>query len=246
MAHFTLTSEDIQQKANLCHWLSILSLADKLLQGGLAKLQEGNDKSQNTVVGLILEFYARLFSKAKNKGAFTAVAPIIDVLKLDDWDLIIKALESLLSITGKGAQGREETKSLKNKQLSEWLLKIAFGYSLNSSVKLSFLEVLKDSSLINADLNFQYFNLNEANSDKKDSLSISVLHLTGLYKDPRNSAQIVKELVAKNSIKEELTTDLHCKVRLAKTIVDENSKKKAVIASMLSYIIFSKNSFYSL
>ncbi len=223
----------------LFHWVPLLNHLDDLLRY-LTSKYKGLEKSPGAELdqtrerlGIILDFTAALLKKARARSVYSSVELLLDLLRLDDWFLVHKALRAVVGLFDLSSTPyRSENKEQKLRDLEEWLLDMAFGYSLKNNKKLTFLDVLHDPGLVCGDLHFQYF------SNVKETPTITTIRLSGLHKDPRTSEEIAKEIAEKNGVPSELQNALWCKVRLAKTVRDEAVKELVVIASMTAYIAF--------
>lgn len=95
-------------------------------------------------IALILDFMHSLLRKARNKSVFNSVEHLIQILKLDCWELVNKSLKVVVALVDKAYTYREETKAQQSKELAEWLLIIAFGYNLKIAknfLSLTFCEI---------------------------------------------------------------------------------------------------------
>jgi hypothetical protein len=180
-----------------------------------------------------MEFTRALLKKSKSRVIYKSIDHIVQIMKLDDWSLVMKALRVAVALFDRSTSFRQDEKEQKNKELEECLLNIAFGYNLKNSKKYSFIEVLRDKTLISTDVQFRYY------VAAKEAPSIITIQLTELYKDRRSSEEITKEIATKNNIPVEYHNALCCKVRLAKTVVTQEAKEQTVIASLIAYIAFS-------
>ncbi len=244
LAEFVASKDESAVKMSLGPWIAVLNRLDDLLAADLARLSAAPmDTSDEAVgkakerVGLMLDFTQTLMKKARQKAIYNSIDRLIQVLRLDDWTLVQKAVRVVIAMVERPINGRDESNAHKNDSLSEWLLYIAFGYSLKNNSKLTFAEVLRDHSLVCGSLHFQYYAKEQLG---KDLPGISTIRLTELYKDGRSSETIARELATKHGVPEELYSSFWCKVRLAKTVTTEAIKEQVVIASLLAYAAFSK------
>ena len=239
LADFSANAEEQNAKTMLFHWVPVLNCLDDFLRSLISQYKAGEkaggpelDRTKEKL-GIILEFTHALLKKSRSRSVYGSGELLLDVLRLDDWLLVNKALRAVVALFDlSGTPYRNENKEQKVKDLEEWLLNMAFGYSLKNTRKLAFLDVLRDPDLIHGDLHFQYF------SNAKESPTITTIRLSGLQKDPRTSEEIAKDLAEKNAVPAELFNSLWCKVRLAKTVADESVKELVVISSMVAYIAF--------
>jgi len=226
-------------RTNLSHWIEVLNYIDELLQklieqfkGLYGTYKEVELKEIASKITIILDLTKALLQKARNRNIYNSTNLLLEIIKLDDWSLVIKALLILVSIVDLSNRYQNDTRKKNTNELDEWLLNMAFGYSLKDEKKLTFIEVLKDSSLICADLYFQYC------TSGKDPPTVTIIKLANLYTDPNSSEAIARKIASENSTPSELFNALWCKTRLAKTVTNPAIKEQVIVASLLSYAAF--------
>lgn len=226
-------------RTNLCHWIDVLNYIDDLLKKLIEKLKQlhgtGSEEELRRAgdkVATVLDFTKALLLKARNRSVYNSSDLLLEVIKLDNWHLVIKALFILVSIVDLSCRYQSDERKRNSSELDEWLLNMAFGYSLKDQKKLTFIEVLRDSSLISADLYFHYC------TSGKDLPAVTIIKLANLHANSCSSEAIARKIASDNAVPSDLFNALWCKTRLAKTVTSPEIKEQVVIASLLSYTAF--------
>ena len=138
LANFVEYAEEQNAKTTLHHWIHILNHLDDQLRQSLDKYKvlstTATTESDNaelkriyTKISQILEFTQALLKKTRNRAIYKSIEIIIEILRLDEWSLVLKALRVVVALVDRSLNIRQEEREQKNKELEEWLLNIAFG-----------------------------------------------------------------------------------------------------------------------
>eukprot|EP00826_Nyctotherus_ovalis_P031277 TRINITY_DN24974_c0_g1_i1.p1 TRINITY_DN24974_c0_g1~~TRINITY_DN24974_c0_g1_i1.p1 ORF type:complete len:170 (+),score=62.75 TRINITY_DN24974_c0_g1_i1:204-713(+) len=122
-------------RTNLCHWVDILNYIDDLLKKLIEKFKllygtssEEELRQTGDKIATILDFTKALLLKARNRSVYNSSDLLLEIIKLDDWQLVIKALFILVSIVDLSCRYQSDERKRNSSELDEWLLNIAFGY----------------------------------------------------------------------------------------------------------------------
>ena len=243
-------------------WTSLINI----LNIKLSTFLEEAEKSSNQLnpeysgkVNMILDFCTKYFQATRRRTHPMFITAVVDLLKFDDWGLIIKALTIMKEYTTRNRKRGKNCAAIQKKEIAQWLLNIALGQNLKNSKKMSFLEMLREPI---KEVVFQYFSTGQeeavegfsplskkgsesspaASTNKNDGVpAIRTIRLSHLAGNTTQSQILARELSKKCCLPKELFPALWCKVRIAKTGIDkEESKYCSVLASLLAYNVLCK------
>ncbi len=205
-------------------------------------------------VALILEFGEKFFQATRGRTHTVFLDSVVHVLKVDDWNLIVKALQVLKHYGKRSLKRSRHHPPLEIKTVSQALLNLALGNNLKSNRKVSPLETLLGPL---QDVVLQYFSVaaeaeaaaatgSLAKSTGGATVpSIRTIRLSHLSGNQTPSKVLAEELAKKADLPEQLFPALWSKVRIAKSIASsESDRYNMVLASLLAYIVFCKIYFF--
>eukprot|EP01022_Parablepharisma_sp_SALTPOND_P015755 TRINITY_DN2254_c0_g1_i2.p1 TRINITY_DN2254_c0_g1~~TRINITY_DN2254_c0_g1_i2.p1 ORF type:complete len:3562 (+),score=437.62 TRINITY_DN2254_c0_g1_i2:2957-13642(+) len=227
-------------------WTPIISLLNTKLAGCLKDLESRSFELSPEIsskVGLILDFAEKFFRATRRRTHSVFLDEIVNVLKLDDWGMIVKALKIMCDYATRNRKGRKTCTAIQDKIVSQWLLNLALGQNLKNSRKMGFLEMLLGPP---QEVVFQYFSVGEEaegpSSPKKNASavpSIRTVRLSHLAGNKTPSYLLAQELAKKCELPSKLFPALWSKVRIAKSAPENDAERyRIVLASLLAYNVF--------
>ena len=232
-------------------WSIVLSYLDKYLEYYILhpceKTAEFSPES-NENIELILNFCEKYFSNTRDINHYHFINSMPKVLILDNWKLVLKALNVMKLYCRRKRARREEYPFYLSEESQNWLVKMALGINLNNKKKFTLLEEIREK---NSEMHFEYVStsndykiisendeFNSTRSELSKNKTTNTINLDNLPVD--NSKNIAKGLAEKHQLPDQLFSALWCKIRLVKAFANEESKQLAILASLYSYYILCK------
>lgn len=254
LSYFDALESDLEyDEASQCdlgsmEWKLILNSIDKRLEGYILEIKKSSlnlnllDSESKANIDLILSFCEKYFAHTEGRYQVNFVESLAKILKFDDWQLILRVLNIMKLYSGRIKSRSREPPAYLTKDNEEWLLNIALGNNLKNNKKISFLDTLKEKNPV---IQFQYFSSRQKNEIKREESCIAreeapairTINLENLNGNLVDSHVIALDLAKKSELPIELFSALWCKIRLAKSLLNDETRQFIVLASLYSYYI---------